>query len=75
LNDLQSAVRRVFGSSLLTPALFTRYWWTALLFVALCILAGMWAARYTDITKLWLPFVRWERPPSATRRRRRPRGP
>jgi hypothetical protein len=71
--------RRVVGPSLLSPALLTRYWWTVLLFVAVCILAGMWAARYTDITKLWLPFVRWERPPSAARRRKRsqkpPRGP
>jgi len=35
----------------------------------------MWAARYTDITKLWLPFVRWERPASAARRRKRSRDP
>jgi hypothetical protein len=72
VRDLPSAVRRLAGSSLLASGLLTRYWWAVLIFAALCIGAGLWAARYTTITKLRLPFMTWERSATAARRPPRP---
>ena len=71
----RSAANRLIDSLLVSPALLTRYWRAVPLFVVFCIVAGMWAERYPNITKLWLPFVRWERPPSSARRRKRSRDP
>jgi len=75
LKDLSPAVRRIAGPSLLVPGLLTRYWWAVVLFAALCIGAGLWAARYTTITRLRLPFVDWERPATLARRPPKPPRP
>ncbi len=62
LRDLRSAAKRFVASSLFSPAIFTRYWWAVGLLIIFLVLAGLWAAKHTDLTE-WSPLG-WKRYPS-----------